>query len=231
MKKISKRLKQAKQLITKKIYSPKESIELLKQTSTAKFIESTEVHVSLNIDPKYADQQLRTTLLLPKGTGKKVRLAILLSEDKIKEDYKKQADIIGSMDLIEKITKGEINFDILISSPEMMPKLAKLGRVLGPKGLMPSPKSGTVSDDIEGTIEEFKKGKVEYKADKTGIVHLNFGKTNFSNEDLLENLLAVYKSIEQNKPSGVKGRYFNSFYVCNSMGPSIEINLTDLKDY
>jgi large subunit ribosomal protein L1 len=230
MKKISKRLKQAKQLITKKTYSPKDSIELLKQTATTKFIESTEIHVSLNIDPKYADQQLRTTLVLPKGTGKKVRLAVLLSEDKIKEDYRTQADIIGSMDLIEKITKGEINFDILISSPEMMPKLAKLGRVLGPKGLMPSPKSGTVSDDIEATIEEFKKGKVEYKADKTGIVHLNFGKTNFSNEDLLENLLAVYKSIEQNKPSGVKGRYFNSFYVCNSMGPSIEINLTELKD-
>lgn len=230
MKKISKRLKQAKQLIIKKTYSPKDSIELLKQTATTKFIESTEVHVSLNIDPKYADQQLRTTLVLPKGTGKKVRLAVLLSDDKIKEEYKTQADIIGSMDLIEKITKGEINFDILISSPEMMPKLAKLGRVLGPKGLMPSPKSGTVSEDIEATIEEFKKGKVEYKADKTGIVHLNFGKTNFSKEDLLENLLAVYKSIEQNKPSGVKGRYFNSFYVCNSMGPSIEINLTELKD-
>lgn len=230
MKKISKRLKKAKQLLTKKIYSVKESVEILKQTATAKFIESAEVHVSLNIDPKYADQQLRTSLVLPKGTGKTVRLAILLPEDKIKEEYKNKADIVGSSDLIEKITKGEINFDILISSPEMMPKLAKLGRVLGPKGLMPSPKSGTVTDNIEATIEEFKKGKIEYKADRTGIVHVNFGKTNFPDQDLLENLLAVYKSIEQNKPSGVKGRYFKSIYVCSSMGPSIEINLNDLKD-
>lgn len=230
MKKISKRLKQAKQLLIKKVYSIDESLELIKQTATAKFIESVEAHVCLNIDPKYADQQLRTSLILPKGTGKKSRLAVLISEDKIKEEYKNQVEIIGSMDLIEKITQGEINFDILISSPEMMPKLAKLGRILGPKGLMPSPKSGTVTDNIELTIEEFKKGKIEYKADKMGIVHLIFGKTNFSIGDLKENLLSVYKSLEQNKPSGVKGKYFNNFYICNSMGPSIEINLSDLKD-
>jgi large subunit ribosomal protein L1 len=230
MKKLSKRLEKVKQLIIKNEYSPKESIEILKKTATAKFNESTEAHISLNIDPKYADQQLRTTLILPKGTGKKVRLAVLLSDDKIKPEYKEKAEIVGSNDLIEKITKGDIDFDILISTPEMMPKLAKLGRVLGPKGLMPSPKSGTVTDDIEATIEEFKKGKIEYKADRTGIVHLSFGKIDFSNEDLLENLLSVYKSIEQNKPTGVKGKYFNSFYVCNSMGPSIKINLVDLKD-
>lgn len=230
MKIISKRLKKTKELITKKSYSLKESINLLKQTATAKFLESAEAHICLNIDPKYADQQLRTTLVLPKGTGKTVRLAVLLSEDKIKDEYKKQVDIIGSMDLIEKITKGEINFDILISSPEMMPKLAKLGRILGPKGLMPSPKSGTITNNIEETIQEFKKGKIEYKADRTGIVHLNFGKINFSENDLIENLLAVYKSIQQNKPSGVKGKYFNSFYICSSMGPSIELNLSDLKD-
>lgn len=230
MKKISKRLKQAKQLLIKKVYSIDESLELIKQTATVKFIESVEAHVCLNIDPKYADQQLRTSLILPKGTGKKSRLAVLMSEDKIKEEYKDQVEIIGSMDLIEKITQGEINFDILISSPEMMPKLAKLGRILGPKGLMPSPKSGTVTDNIELTIEEFKKGKIEYKADKMGIVHLIFGKTNFSIDDLKENLLSIYKSLEQNKPSGVKGKYFNNFYICNSMGPSIEINLSDLKD-
>lgn len=230
MKKISKRLKQAKQLLIKKVYSIDESLELIKQTATAKFIESVEAHICLNIDPKYADQQLRTSLILPKGNGKTSRLAVLISEDKIKEEYKNQVEIIGSMDLIEKITQGEINFDILISSPEMMPKLAKLGRILGPKGLMPSPKSGTVTDNIELTIEEFKKGKIEYKADKMGIVHLIFGKTNFSIGDLKENLLSVYKSLEQNKPSGVKGKYFNNFYICNSMGPSIEINLSDLKD-
>jgi len=230
MKKISKRLKNIKEILSKKEYSPKESIEILKQTATAKFIESTEAHISLNIDPKYADQQLRTTLILPKGTGKKIRLAVLTSEDKIKVEYKKKVEIIGSNDLVEEITKGNINFDVLISTPEMMPRLAKLGRVLGPKGLMPSPKSGTVTEDIEATVEEFRKGKIEYKADKTGIVHLSFGKIDFSNEDLLENLMAVYKSIEKNKPSGVKGKYFNSFYVCNSMGPSLQINLSELKD-
>lgn len=229
MKKMSKRLKKIKETIAKKEYSIKESIEILKQTATAKFIESTEAHISLNIDPKYADQQLRATLILPKGTGKKIRLAVLTSEDKITSEYKKKVEIIGSSDLVEEITKGNINFDVLISTPEMMPKLAKLGRVLGPKGLMPSPKSGTVTDDIEATIEEFRKGKIEYKADKTGIVHLSFGKIDFSNEDLLENLIAVYKSIEKNKPSGVKGKYFNSFFICNSMGPSLQINLSELK--
>jgi large subunit ribosomal protein L1 len=230
MKKLSKRLKITKELITEKEYSLKEAIELLKKTATAKFNESTEAHISLNIDPKYADQQLRTTLVLPKGTGKKIRLAVLLSEDKIKPEYKEQADIVGSNDLIEKITKGELNFDILIATPDMMPKLAKLGRVLGPKGLMPSPKAGTVTDNIEATIQEFKKGKVEYKADRTGIVHLSFGKINFTNDDLLENLLAIYRSVEQNKPTGVKGKYFNSFHICNSMGPSIPINLSGIKD-
>lgn len=229
MKKLSKRLEKAKQLVSETEYSPKEAVELLKKTASAGFVESTEAHVSLNIDPKYADQQLRTTLVLPKGTGKTVRLAVLLPEEKIKPEYKEQADIVGSNDLIEKITKGDLDFDILIASPDMMPKLAKLGRVLGPKGLMPSPKSGTVTDDISATIDQFKKGKVEYKADRTGIVHLSFGKTSFSNEDLLENLSAFYQSIEQNKPSGVKGKYFKSFYVCNTMGPSIEVNLAEFK--
>jgi large subunit ribosomal protein L1 len=127
------------------------------------------------------------------------------------------------------MSKGEINFDILISTPDMMPKLAKLGRILGPKGLMPSPKAGTVTNDIKTTLNEFKQGKVEYRADRTGIVHLSFGKANFLKEDLLENLLTVYNSIEQNKPSGVKGRYFKTFYICSTMGPSIGLELTSFK--
>jgi large subunit ribosomal protein L1 len=226
MKKLSKRLQKLNNLVEKKLYSVDESIKLLKETATASFVESTEAHISLNIDPKYADQQLRTTLVLPNGTGKTVRLAVLIPDEKIKPEYKQQADIVGSNDLIEKITKGDIDFDILIASPDMMPKLAKLGRVLGPKGLMPSPKSGTVTDDISETINQFKKGKIEYKADRTGIVHLNFGKSNFTNEQLLQNLLAFYNSVEQNKPSGVKGKYFKSFYICNTLGPSSQIDLT-----
>ncbi len=135
------------------------------------------------------------------------------------------ANIVGNDDLIEKITHGNIEFDLLITTPNMMPKLAKLGRVLGPKGLMPSPKAGTVTTTLESTLTEFKKGKFEYKADKTGIVHVSFGKSNFENNKLIENLTALYKSIEQNRPSGVKGKYFKSLFICTTMGSSIKLDL------
>jgi large subunit ribosomal protein L1 len=206
-----------------------EVIELLKETSTAKFVESVELHANLNIDPKYADQQLRTTVTLPHGVGKKIRIAVLTNEENIEEAQLAGADIVGNDDLIENITKGDINFDLLIATPNMMPKLAKLGRVLGPKGLMPSPKSGTVTSTLTETLNEFKKGKFEYKADKTGIVHVNFGKSDFTNIQLSENLTALYRSIEQNRPSGVKGKYFKSLFICTTMGSSIKLNL-DLFD-
>jgi large subunit ribosomal protein L1 len=202
-----------------------EAITALKEVSTAKFVESVELHANLNIDPKYADQQLRTTVTLPNGIGKQVTIAVLTNEENFQEAKSAGADIVGSDDLIEKITQGKIDFDLLIATPNMMPKLAKLGRVLGPKGLMPSPKSGTVSNTLETTLTEFKKGKFEYKADKTGIVHVNFGKSNFSNNQLSENLQALYKSIEQNRPSGVKGKYFKSLSICTTMGPSIKLDL------
>lgn len=202
-----------------------EAIAALKETATAKFVESVELHANLNIDPKYADQQLRTTVTLPNGIGKETIIAVLTNEENFQEAKSAGADIIGSDDLIEKITQGNIDFDLLIATPNMMPKLAKLGRVLGPKGLMPSPKSGTVSNTLETTLTEFKKGKFEYKADKTGIVHVNFGKADFSNNKLIENLQALYKSIEQNRPSGVKGKYFKSISICTTMGPSLKLNL------
>jgi large subunit ribosomal protein L1 len=206
-----------------------EVIELLKATSTAKFVESVELHANLNIDPKYADQQLRTTVTLPHGVGKQIRIAVLTNEENIEEAQLAGADIVGNDDLIENITKGDINFDLLIATPNMMPKLAKLGRVLGPKGLMPSPKSGTVTSTLTETLNEFKKGKFEYKADKTGIVHVNFGKSDFTSIQLSENLTALYRSIEQNRPSGVKGKYFKSLFICTTMGSSIKLNL-DLFD-
>jgi large subunit ribosomal protein L1 len=202
-----------------------EAIEVLKQTATAKFVESVELHANLNIDPKYADQQLRTTVTLPHGIGKQIRIAVLTNDETIEEAKSAGADIVGNDDLIERITKGEINFDLLIATPNMMPKLAKLGRVLGPKGLMPSPKSGTVTTTLTETLNEFKKGKFEYKADRTGIVHVSFGKSSFTESQLIENLTALYKSIEQNRPSGVKGKYFKSLFICTSMGPSIKLNL------
>jgi len=202
-----------------------EAITVLKDTATTKFVESVELHANLNIDPKYADQQLRTTVTLPNGIGKEIKIAVLTNEENFSEAESAGAIIVGNDDLIEEINQGNIQFDLLIATPNMMPKLAKLGRVLGPKGLMPSPKSGTVSSTLTTTITEFKKGKFEYKADKTGIVHVSFGKSNFTENQLIENLKELYKSIEQNRPSGVKGKYFKSLFICTSMGPSLKLDL------
>lgn len=226
MRKLSRRHKKNIEITKNTTYlNLTEAIEALKATANTKFVESVELHANLNIDPKYADQQLRTTVTLPHGVGKQVRIAVLTNDENIKEAELAGADLVGSDDLIEKITKGEINFDLLIATPNMMPKLAKLGRVLGPKGLMPSPKSGTVTSNLTETLTEFKKGKFEYKADKTGIVHVGFGKADFTSTQLADNLIALYRSIEQNRPSGVKGKYFKSLFICTTMGSSIKLNL------
>nr|WRW10725.1 50S ribosomal protein L1 [Papenfussiella kuromo] len=229
MRKLNKRTRENRQKVEERLYNQTEAISLLKETANANFIESVEAHISLSIDPKYSDQQLRSTLILPQGTGNTKRIAVLMPSETITPEYQNLADVIGSDDLIETITKGDLDFDILIATPDMMPKLAKLGRILGPKGLMPSPKAGTVTTDVKVTLEEFKKGKLEYRADKTGIVHLMIGKSNFTDSDLLENLIAVYNSIENNKPPGVKGRYFKTFHICSTMGPSIELDISTLK--
>ncbi len=226
MRKFSRRQKENISRVKEKVHSNlEEAISTLKETATTQFVESVELHANLNIDPKYADQQLRTTVTLPNGVGKQTTIAVLTNEESFDEAKAAGADIIGSDDLIEEITKGNINFDLLIATPNMMPKLAKLGRVLGPKGLMPSPKSGTVSSTLTETLTDFKKGKFEYKADRTGVVHVNFGKSNFTDSQLVENLQALHKSIEQNRPSGVKGKYFKSLFICTSMGPSIKLEL------
>ena len=226
MRKLSRRHKENIEKTKNKIYSNlDEAIQILKQTSTAKFIESVELHANLNIDPKYADQQLRTTVTLPHGVGKKLIIAVLTNDENLDEAKNAGADIVGNNELIENITKGNIEFDLLIATPNMMPKLAKLGRILGPKGLMPSPKSGTVSNTLGPTLAEFKKGKFEYKADKTGVLHVSFGKSNFSEIQLRENLQALYNSIENNRPAGVKGKYFKNLFICATMGPSIKVDL------
>ena len=229
MKKQSKRVEQLKTLIKEESYAVTDAVNLLKQLGTAKFVESVEAHISLNIDPKYANQQLRTSLVLPNGTGNSIRIAVLTEADYVDEVVKMGADVVGSDDLLEEIGNGNLNFDLLITTPQLMPKLAKMGRALGPKGLMPSPKSGTVTTDLKATIDEFKKGKLEYRADKTGIVHLNFGKVSFSEQELKENLIAVFDSIEKSKPSGVKGRYFKSFNICTSMSPSLNLELASFR--
>ena len=227
MRTLSRRHKENVEKTKNKIYSNlDQAIQVLQETGTAKFIESVELHANLNIDPKYADQQLRTTVTLPHGVGKQVIIAVLTNDENYDEATKAGADIVGNDELIEDITKGNINFDLLIATPNMMPKLAKLGRVLGPKGLMPSPKSGTVSSTLTETLTEFKKGKFEYKADKTGIVHATFGKADFTAAQLLENLQAFYNSIEKNRPSGVKGKYFKSLSICTTMGSSIKLDIS-----
>ena len=229
MRKLSRRHKENLEKTKNQIYSSfEEAIVVLQETATTKFVETVELHANLNIDPKYADQQLRTTVTLPHGVGKELTIAVLTNDENFEEAKNAGAQIVGNDELIDNITQGNIDFDLLVATPNMMPKLAKLGRVLGPKGLMPSPKSGTVTSTLEATLTEFKKGKFEYKADKTGVLHVSFGKTNFNKTQLFENLDALYKSIEQNRPSGVKGKYFKSLFICSTMGPSIKLDLNTL---
>jgi large subunit ribosomal protein L1 len=228
MKTLSKRLKTAKEKVDfTSTYTIEKGMQLVKEIASAKFNESIEAHISLNIDPKYADQQLRTTVVLPHGTGKTIRIGALVASDRVSEAEAAGADVFGSEDLIEDITKGILDFDLLVTTADMMPKLAKLGRVLGPKGLMPSPKAGTVTTDLNQTISEFKKGKLEYRADKTGIVHISFGKADFTETQLNENFKAFFNSVETNKPSGVKGKYIKKVTICSTMGPAIYLDFED----
>jgi large subunit ribosomal protein L1 len=229
-KKVSRRLQELQKKVEERAYAPVEALDLLRETATAKFPESAEAHIRLGIDPKYTDQQLRTTVALPKGTGQLIRVAVIARGEKVAEATNAGADITGSEELIEDIQKGMMDFDVLVATPDMMPQVAKLGRLLGPRGLMPSPKGGTVTFDVAQAISEFKAGKLEFRADKTGIVHVLFGKAGFSTEDLLTNLKALQDTIDRNRPAGAKGRYWRSIYISATMGPSIEVDISALRD-
>ncbi|HIK43386.1 MAG TPA: 50S ribosomal protein L1 [Leptolyngbyaceae cyanobacterium M65_K2018_010] len=228
--KVSKRLREARAKVEDRLYEPLEALTLLKETATAKFPESAEAHIRLGIDPKYTDQQLRTTVILPKGTGQTIRVAVIAKGEKVAEATAAGADIVGSEELIDDIQKGMMDFDVLIATPDVMPQVAKLGRQLGPRGLMPSPKGGTVTFDLPQAISEFKAGKLEFRADKTGIVHVMFGKASFSAEDLLVNLKALQECIDRNRPTGAKGRYWRTVAVAATMGPAIRIDVNALRD-
>jgi large subunit ribosomal protein L1 len=216
-------LEKAKNLDRQKLYTPSEAIKLSKELKYAKFDETVELHFNLGIDPRHADQQIRGTLSLPHGTGKTIRIAVIAQGEKLIEAKDAGADFVGAEDIIEKIQGGWFDFDLLIATPDMMSKVGKIGRLLGPKGLMPSPKSGTVTADITNSVKEFKAGKIEYRNDKTGIIHLPIGKMSFDDASLMDNYQAVYDVILKAKPAKSKGIYMRSITICSTMGMGIKI--------
>ena len=230
MPKVSKRYAALAAKIDDRAHEPLAALELVKANATAKFDETIEAHVRLGIDPKYTDQQLRTTVALPHGTGQTIRIAVIARGEAVAAAKAAGADLAGDDDLIDTIAGGQMDFDLLIATPDMMPKVAKLGRVLGPRGLMPNPKAGTVTTDLAGAINEFKAGKLEFRADRSGIVHVRFGKASFDSTRLLDNLKALQETIDRNKPSGAKGRYWRSLYVTSTMGPSVQVDFSALQD-
>ena len=230
MPKVSKRYAALAAKIDDRAHEPLAALELVKANATAKFDETIEAHVRLGIDPKYTDQQLRTTVALPHGTGQTIRIAVIARGEAVAAAKAAGADLAGDEELVDAIAGGAMDFDLLIATPDMMPKVAKLGRVLGPRGLMPNPKAGTVTTDLAGAISEFKAGKLEFRADRTGIVHVRFGKASFDADKLLDNLKALQETIDRNTPSGAKGRYWRSLYVTSTMGPSVQVDFSALQD-
>lgn len=230
MPKRGKKYKEALKLVDRtKRYSIEEAIELVKKVSYTKFDGTVELHITLGIDPKKTDQNIRGTILLPKGTGKMVRVLVFAEGEKAEEARQAGADYVGSDDLIEKISsEGWTDFDVAIATPNMMPKIAKLGKILGPRGLMPSPKAGTVTDNVAQAVKEFKAGKIEVRNDRTGNIHIPIGKVSFDNEDLKENLLSALDQINKMKPESLKGKFIRNVVIAPTMGPAISLDLSTL---
>lgn len=225
VKKRGKKYRKVAELIEKnKLYSVEEALQLVKQIAYSKFNETVELHLKLGVDPKKTDETVRGVAFLPWGTGKNIRVGAVVTPGREKEAKEAGADVVGSQDLIEQIKKGKIDFDVLVATPDMMSKLAEIAKILGPKGLMPNPKMGTVSNEIKKMIEEIKKGKVEFKMDKEGNLHLILGKVSFETQQLKENLEALMEAVFAAKPEKLKGEYIKSATITTTMGPAIRIN-------
>jgi large subunit ribosomal protein L1 len=217
-------LEAAKKVDREKAYEPREALELVKSIAPAKFDETVEVAFRLGIDTKRADQQVRGAVVLPHGTGKTKRVLVFAKGEKAKEAEQAGADYVGDEDLINKVSQGWLDFDVVVATPDMMGQVGKLGRILGPKGLMPNPKTGTVTFDVAKAVQEIKAGKVEYRADKAGIVHVPIGKVSFDTEKLAENLQTLSEALIKAKPAAAKGTYMRSVTVSSTMGPGVRVN-------
>ncbi len=231
MSKITKRLKELSQKIdSSKEYSLEEAIEAVKNLASAKFDETVEIALRLNVDPRHADQMVRGSVVLPAGTGKKVRVAVIAKDAKADEAKEAGADIVGSDDLIEEIQKGNINFDVLIATPNLMGLVGKVGRILGPKSLMPNPKTGTVTLDVKQAVNNAKSGQVNFRVDKQGNIHAGLGKVSFSKEQLNDNISTFVKAINKHKPAAAKGRYIKNATLSLTMSPSVSLQTQELLD-
>lgn len=229
MKRSKKYQEAAKAIERTSLYEPEEAVKLVKQAATAKFDETIEAHIRTGCDGRHADQQIRGAVVLPHGTGKKVRVLVFAKDAKLEEAQAAGADYVGGDELIPKIQNdGWLDFDVVVATPDMMGIVGRLGRVLGPKGLMPNPKAGTVTMDVAKAISDIKAGKIEYRLDKTNIVHVPVGKVSFSEEKLQENFNAIMDAIMKAKPSAVKGQYLRSVTLASTMGPGVKINVAKL---
>ena len=225
MPKYGKKYQDVVKLIEKdKLYEAKEAFDLVKKTGTAKFDETIEVAIKLGVDPRHADQQVRGTVVLPHGTGKDVKVLVFAKGEKVSEAEKAGADYVGAEDLVEKIQGGWLDFDVAIATPDMMGLAGKLGRVLGPRGLMPNPKTGTVTFDVGRAVQESKAGKIEYRVDKAAVVHVPLGKISFEAEKLYENFDTLLSALIKAKPAASKGQYIRQIYISATMGPGISVN-------
>jgi len=224
-----KKYQQVAQLIERgRSYEPGEAMDLLKQSSYATFDATTEAHIRLGVDPRHADQMVRGTVVLPHGTGKRVRVVVFAQAEKAQEALRAGADEVGGEDLVKRIEGGWLDFDIALAAPDMMGMVGRLGRILGRRGLMPNPKSGTITFDLERAINEVKGGRVEFKVDKTGIIHVPFGRTSFEAGQLSENLAVLADAVNRARPSATKGQYFKSLTVAATMGPGIRVDVPAL---